>query len=68
MIKILTELCKLVSCRIFKHWENNVQYLMDFIGTTNVLLDKLIILTTGWFGWYKSRLVSAESIVFCERE
>jgi hypothetical protein len=48
MIKILTELCKLVSCRIFKHWENNVQYLMDFIGTTNVLLDKLIILTTNF--------------------
>jgi hypothetical protein len=22
----------------------------------------------GWFGWWKSRLVSADSIVFCERE
>jgi hypothetical protein len=22
----------------------------------------------GWFGWYKSRPVSVESIVFCERE
>jgi hypothetical protein len=24
--------------------------------------------TVGWFGWWKSRLVSADSIVFCERE
>jgi hypothetical protein len=22
----------------------------------------------GWFGWSKSRLVSADSIVFCERK
>jgi hypothetical protein len=22
----------------------------------------------GWFGWWKSRLISADSIVFCERE
>jgi hypothetical protein len=24
--------------------------------------------SSGWFGWWKNRLILADSIVFCERE
>jgi hypothetical protein len=26
------------------------------------------LIAMGWFGWWKSRLVSADSIVLCERK
>jgi hypothetical protein len=37
-------------------------------GIVKVHLPPVVPQTMGWFGWYKSRLVSVESIVFCERE
>jgi hypothetical protein len=35
---------------------------------TNANPAKPEIYPEGWFGWWKSRLVSTDSIVFCERE
>jgi hypothetical protein len=38
------------------------------VGRARVNEARMPLWALGWFGWWKSRLVSADSIVFCERE